>query len=138
MKEHFSNTSIYTRYIFNYYAVLEYMLYKYLVEKLMDKNENAPLKSISPHCGQEPVMLIFSFHLRKICIYTTFMWTSQPNTYLDWFPLISTYRILIFTFISENPDLQKPRSVSYHEKNFRSCKPFFFRCPPRKKARFML
>ena len=39
------------------------MLCKYLVDKQMDKNENAPLKKISPHCGQESVMLIFSFHL---------------------------------------------------------------------------
>ena len=42
LKEHFSNTSISTRYFFNYYAVLEYMLGKYLVDNKMDKNENAP------------------------------------------------------------------------------------------------
>ena len=68
LKEHFSNTSISTRYFFNYYAVLEYMLYKYLVEKLMDKNETSPLKKVSLHCWQEPAMLIhifFSSHFER-------------------------------------------------------------------------
>ena len=91
LKEHFSNTSISTRYFFNYYAVLGYILCKYLVDKQMDKNENAPLKKISPHCGQESVMLIFSFHLILKDLHLCHFYVDIAAKYVDQFPLISTY-----------------------------------------------
>ena len=43
----------------------------------------------------------------------------------------------ICTLISESQGLEKSRSASNLRKKYRSCKPGFFRSPPRKKARFI-
>ena len=85
LKEHFLNTSISTRYSIKYFAVLEYMLYNYLVEKLVDENENAPLEKTSPHC----VMLISSLHLILKELHLRHFYADIAAKYLDRFPLIS-------------------------------------------------
>ena len=57
----------------------------------MDKNENAPLQKISPHCGQEPVMLMFSFQLILKDFHLRHFYVDIAAKYLDRFPLIFKY-----------------------------------------------
>ena len=49
------------------------------------------LKKISPHCLQEPVMMISSFHLILEDLHLRHFYVEIAAKYLDRFPLISTY-----------------------------------------------